>query len=154
MDKRNVQCFWKFYSHLISRKRQTFTTNFIITAAFLFYQSLLLPQFLHQVNKYCRGGSRTPRTSKIESFATIVNEFQPSAIVAMLLLQSQKLAGTLATPLCCFSTKNTFSALTLTLSRRIFLSYKNQSIDLPFKILVCFQYDRDLHHERVEGPYK
>ena len=138
----------------MSRKKQTCTTNFIITAAFLFYQSLLLPQFLHQVNNYCRGGSRTPQTSKIESFATIVNEFKPSAIITMLLLQSQKLAGTLATPLCCFSTKNTFSTITLTLSRRIFLSYKNQSIDLQFKTLAYFLYDRDLRHERVEGPYK
>ena len=36
----------------------------------------------------------------------------------------------------------------------MFLSYRNQSIDLLCKSLECFLYDRDLVHERVkEGIY-
>ena len=38
----------------------------------------------------------------------------------------------------------------LTLSLQMFLSYRNQSIDLLCKSLECFLYDRDLVHERVK----
>ena len=37
----------------------------------------------------------------------------------------------------------------LTLSRQKSLSYRNQSIDLFCKSMICFLYDRDLPHERV-----
>ena len=40
---------------------------------------------------------------------------------------------------------------TLTLSWRRSLLYKNQSIDLPFKSMDWFIYDRDLRHERVKN---
>ena len=36
-----------------------------------------------------------------------------------------------------------------TLSRRRYLSYRNQSIDLLCKLIDWFLYDRDLRHERI-----
>ena len=39
---------------------------------------------------------------------------------------------------------------TLTLSWRRSLSYRNTSIDLPFRLVDWFLYDRDFRHERVK----
>ena len=40
--------------------------------------------------------------------------------------------------------------MTLTLSWYSSLSFRNQSIDLLYKSVNCFLYDRDLCHERVK----
>ena len=46
--------------------------------------------------------------------------------------------------------KNNENIYLLTLSRRRFLSYRNQSIDLQFKSADWFLYDRDVRRERVQ----
>ena len=46
--------------------------------------------------------------------------------------------------------KNNENIYLLTLSRRRFLSYRNQSIDLQFKLVDWFLYDRDVRRERVQ----
>ena len=43
-----------------------------------------------------------------------------------------------------------FWAGSLTLSWERYLSYRNQSIDLPCKSMDRFLYDRDLRHERIK----
>ena len=49
-----------------------------------------------------------------------------------------------------YSLKTTYSQLDLTLSRRSFLSFRNQSIDLISKPVDWFQYDRNIRRERVK----
>ena len=50
----------------------------------------------------------------------------------------------------CFSVK---FARFLTLSRRMPLSYRNQSIDLQSKSVDWFLYNNDLRHERVKNSF-
>ena len=42
----------------------------------------------------------------------------------------------------------------LTLSRRRYLSYRNQSIDLQSKSIGWFLYDRDLRHEKLTNKFR
>ena len=51
-------------------------------------------------------------------------------------------------------TKWNFSPVWLTFSWRKHLSYWNQSVDLHFKSIDWFQYDRDLRHDSVKSIRK